>query len=511
MERVTGLWTRVAALLLAVVLLAVVPAGCARTIRYTRFSALQAALPGTLRVYTTDRVIYDLVAYTVSDSVLEGSGTRLVGGERSPFSGRIPFREIVYLQSREGTRMRVTSLIGALAATAGWFGAAAQDHGLRVYPVGGSCPFLYVWNGDRFVLQGEAFGTSLGRGLEGTTTCVLPAAAARDGTIAVRITNERPETHYIDRVQLEAFATPPGCAAVADPAGRIWPVRSPRGPLDPPAGLEGRDGIFRDPPPEAAVFGAGYRDVLELRFARPPGASTASLVVDAINTDLAYWSFEQILKYLGDSSLFFLDRIESDPALIETLRAWILDLSLSVEVWSEGEWRCAGRIAPEASAIPFTKLVRIEVDPVGPEPVRVRLGTVAGGWRIDSVGLDGTVSAPLEPRPLRLRAAEIAGADVAGTVAHADGRRVVTLPGDRLNLDFDGVSGGDPALVSYALRVTGYLHEWFPAPSDAGSVLSLQRDGGTDRLAVVDRLVRTPRALLPILVEGWRRSSVSSR
>lgn len=466
-------------------------AGCFAGTRDIRtMSALRDATPAPLRLMAVDGALYELDDYAYTDSTLTGSGTRKIDGSRQPFAGTLRFDELVYIQARAEGKWITTANILAAGVIAASFSAAAKDHGLRVYDKGdGSCPYLYAWTGDQYLLQGEAFGTSFGRALEGATACLLPDAASTGGLVRVRIANERPETHYVNRVHLLAYEMPPAGAVVLDTSNRAWPVLDPRPPR---SGTVTRPGVHGASPPETQV-GAGLRDRSELVFARPPGASAGSIIVRAVNTGLAYAAFQLVFGYLDEDTLPFLYEMEHDPGLVAVLRDWIGECSLEVEVADGAGWTVAGAIPPEASAVSFSRIVRITAGETPSDSVRVRLTSLAGLWSVEAVAMDWAPVVPLAPREVTMRSAVTGeGTSAVDLLGDADKEYAMLLPGEWLDLAFEALPDSPGMRTVYALEAGGYLHEWAPASGPEGAFFTLPASLGADRLAVVNRLIRDP-------------------
>jgi len=467
--------------------------GCAATKEIRTFHDLRSVSTEILRVMARDTTFYELRQFTVLDSALEGSGEHIVNGVHSPFAGRLPYSDLVYIQAQREGSGRTLFVLAAIGLTVSGLTAATQNRGLSISPVGGSCPYIYTWDGDRYALQGEAFGTSFGRALEAGTTCMLPAARRRGDTIVVRLANERPETHYVNSARLLAFTTAENSIVLVDDRDRVWPVTDPRPPIRPPRKAPGGDG-------------ARFRDALEVTLPHPKDARTGSVIVHAINTDLVDTVYEMVFGYLGDQSLPFLYQIENDPQLIDTLRDWIREYSLTAEVWRGDRWVKVGAIAPEASAAPFSRIMRIDAAGIEEDSVRVRLTSLADCWRIDSVAVDWTPAIPLTAHVMDMRAAVHSEAgSVMGDLSRADGSYAVLLPGQRIDMSFPAYRSGPNGKVAYALEVRGFLYEW-PLAAEAAAVGATFLPGplGSDRLAVVNDLVRHRDVLLPLVYARWR-------
>ncbi|MBP6874528.1 MAG: hypothetical protein KBD56_00500 [Candidatus Eisenbacteria bacterium] len=516
--------------LLCFALVVLAAGACTTGKRVTTYEQLRRVPPRTLRMLAVDRSLYELTSYTVEDSTIAGSGCHWIQGERIPFQGRLAFREIVYIEMLEKDHWRVAGACVVGAYVTSLLLQGVNDSGLSVFRAGGSsCPFVYAWNGSGFRLEGEGFGTSFGKGLEASSFCMLPDACAGarlpvdsplvsgrlrandSSAVIVRITNERPETHYVNCARLWAFEVPQGAEALLDAQNRAWPVVTPQSP---------------------AVVCRSYRaapeylDVIDLTFARPPGAFHGSLIVRATNTDLVYSAYQLMFGYLEDRSLEFLYHLENDPQAIEALKGWIEECSLHVEVERGGRWEGAGTIAPEASACRFSRIVRLDAPPESDgDSLRVRLLALADGWKIDRVEIDWNDAAPLAKRLLSMRDGamlESAGRPQAGarirleeSLREADAQYSVLFPGQGMELAFEALrppidaSSSAATSMAYALEIGGYMQEWRPAdPGPLASLLmtlpSLQdRHGeagtGRDRFAVAEHLLRDRDTLLSLI------------
>ena len=211
--------------------------GCYSTTNVRTYRDMSEALPHSLRIMAVDTTVYELKRFSFTDSLVEGEGEHLVAGHWLPFSGQLPMSRIVYIQSRSFNTFTSLVGLGLIGLTAAWFNEAGTEEGLRVwrpYGGGGSCPYVYAWDGSRYVRQGEVFGTALGKGLETSTGCVLPDASVPEGILRVRIADERPETHYINSIRVCAYEALRGTPVYLDTHDRAWPLPSLQPPLRAP-------------------------------------------------------------------------------------------------------------------------------------------------------------------------------------------------------------------------------------------------------------------------------------
>jgi hypothetical protein len=153
--------------------------------------------------------------------------------------------------------------------------------------------------------------------------------------------------------------------------------------------------------------------------------------------------------------------------------------------------------------------VRIDATGIEEDSVRVRLTSLADSWRIDAVTVDWTPAFQLPAHLMDMRAAEHSEAgSVMGDLSRADGNYSVLLPGQRIDMSFPAYRPGPNRKVAYALEVRGFLYEWPPAAAAAaGGATFLPASLGSDRLAVVNDLVRHRDVFLPLVYARWGSGS----
>ena len=82
-------------------------------------------------------------------------------------------------------------------------------------------------------MEGEAFGIALGKAREMITCTVLSALNTTEQNLKVRITNERPETHFFNTIALQAVEIDQKAKIFADNDQDLWPVYTPKKPIGP--------------------------------------------------------------------------------------------------------------------------------------------------------------------------------------------------------------------------------------------------------------------------------------
>ena len=522
---------RLAALALLTACLGMLGGGCDSTEKITRRSQLsQADRSKPLVLFTSDSVSYVLSRYSLTDSTLTGVGHRSQGSVREPFDGSLPLSAISYMQITKGNGFKTVLAIAA----AGFVGYTALSYfldqggsGISVQGTvshynprpwggggwgGGSCPFIQSWNGDRYVLDGEAYAVAWGKALEMTTSTLLSSVRADQGEVKVRITNERPETHYTNSVRLKAVQVDQGADAAPDARHALWPLAKPLPPLrardntgrDVTGSISDRDNLFWESSFSDISPTSEFEDVIDLTLPNPSRQDSGTMVIRAINSDIFDVVLKKVADVVGDESLEFVRALETDPELIALMRRWRDDASIKVDLWNGHAWEPAGSILPEANVAPFSRAIRISSCGAAGDSVRIRLRSLADVWKIDAVQVDWTPARALDPVYVPLRTASgPGGRDVAPLISRDDESYVITFPTDKVDLCYQAVDPLPGKHVIYALEVRGYLHEWMPGDHPEDSRTMMAGETGSGRVSLLKSLLRLRNVILPPIYAEW--------
>ena len=500
--------------------------GCATSRKLSsRGEIASLGLDQPITVYAQDARVYRLHRHMLAGMEVRGRGTLSQRGDASPFDGSIPFDQITAIETNSRSALKGFTLAGVTALFVAFAIDAMDTHsGLTaaedvryVAPPGsgegGSCPYLYAWDGERYSLQAEPFGVAWGKALELTTLHVLPAARAENGVVRLRLTNEREETHHVNSIQLRAIHLGAAAGTVLDHEGRAWPVSHPVAPstardasgrdiLDPIATADGR---MWECDTSSLSPGSGYRDVLELTFARPRGASAASLVVTGTNTALWTAVYSHLCRVVAGQTARLAHAIETDPELIGQLHDYLHDASLEALVWNGRAWESAGAIQPEASEVTFTRSLRVRIaDPKG-DSVRVRLRSMADVWKIDAISAEWGDAEPLKMTPVAmLSAIGPSNEDLREAIGADDDHYAILLPPDRVELRFAAARSPAGGRVAYAVAGRGYLHEWDPRGENASRAVVASWVPEERRIEFLKEVLKHRELALGPVYETWR-------
>jgi hypothetical protein len=469
----------------------------------------------SLKVYTVDGVLFDFTEYEVTDSLLIGHGERKAEIGWLSDSARLPWNRIAYIQGSTSGSMRPM----VTAAVIGFFvgqtaselstdgGMTTREYITRYgYSTGSDdgCPFIYSWDGRKYAVEGGALGTSFGKSLEGTTTLGLIALMPDARSLRIRIANERPETEYLNSVQVHQVTPGPGEEVVFADDGLAWPVRERLTPVvvvtdDGEALtdlLQLKDGRNWNPGnPHAPSY-----STVEMTIVDTTRVRRGSLLISCSNTPVAEGAFVELCGFLGDAYWKFLFDLEHDPEMQRIVRYWLQKNALHVDLWDGRAWNPAGYLLERGNSLSLERILRVELPERTGDSVRVRLRLRSDLWKVDAVAFDPTVAQPLERRQLPLLSARTSGGESAGaSLAHIDDQRVMLLPPEYIDLTFE-VPGGYPKGV-YCVDVSGYLHEWKMTSADSSYAWARRWIPDSIRLKIV-KLVMSRKDFMVRWVDG---------
>jgi hypothetical protein len=366
-------------------------------------------------------------------------------------------------------------------------GAALLAVVIIAYATKESCPFIYSWDGERYVFDAEPYGGAISQGLERDDYGVLEHLRADSGVYKLMVTNEVAETQRTNLLQLLVVDHDPTVRVVADEWGGLHGVRAAVAPIaardasgrDLTAWLAGVDERIWEPAPIPGDT-SDARDEVVLTFLRPRGATTARLVA-RLGTGL--WGSHMIrsmLQLRGNEVESWYARVDADPVYRDSVKAWNVReelYGLRVDLKTAEGWQTRALLPGGGPFVFEERAVRLRLDGVAGDTIQLRLRPPRGFWALDAFALDFGPDGPLAADTLRaISAVDDRLGDVLPELSAVDDRyHELPTTRDRAYLTFVAPPPPAPGLTRTVLVHTRGWYQLHLAPAGPPDSTALRR------------------------------------
>jgi hypothetical protein len=334
-----------------------------------------------------------------------------------------------------------------------------------------SCPFIYSFNGERYIFDAEPFGGAICEGLKRTEWCALEEIKEIDGRYHILITNEVDETQYTDELKLVVVDHAPGIQVVSDALGTMHSVSDPLPPRR-AVDSKGRDllpvvgtndwkfWLNRTTEMSQDMVGPA-KEELTFEFPKPEGARTARLIFNGCTTLWGSQMIKKLLELYGNSvQEWYHDVNGRGPSLMKTMLMDIREelYQLHIRVETPDGWTSKGLIQGGGPLISENRLYSFDISDVPGDALRIKLTPASTYWMINSLAVDYSEDQTLivnEVAPLEAR--DELGRDVRDLLLVEDGRYLV-MPrtGDRTEVSFLSPPRQEGSRRSIFVKAGGY-------------------------------------------------------
>jgi hypothetical protein len=355
----------------------------------------------------------------------------------------------------------------------------------------GSCPFVYSYDGEDYVLDSETFGGSIFKSLQRTDYDNLEHLSDRDGTCRLKIANELPETQYVDELKLLAVDHPEETLVIPSFSGQLHTISHPDIPTS-AKDLENNDVLhlvnstddnwwISNPFGRHTDRALAVRDGLVLCFDRPRDAQSVKLALNLQNTPWATEVAGQLLRLQGSDLSRWYEAMNTTVKYREAfVEAVTREAMLSLSVCDGQSWSHAGYVWFVGPYVSKTQVVKLDIANVTGNELRIRLESTAGLWMVNSVEADFTPDVPLKVKEMTAATAfDQNGSDIREFLNAIDDRYyVLEKPGMTADVTFEAPAHTVGTRRTYVLKSTGYytIH----VPEEGTPQRSLVKKLGTE-------------------------------
>jgi hypothetical protein len=350
-----------------------------------------------------------------------------------------------------------------------------------------SCPFIYSWDGERYVFDAEPYGGAISQGLERDDYGVLEHLRADSGVYRLLVTNEVAETQRTNLLELLVIDHDPSLRVVADEWGGLHGVQAPIAPItahddsgrDVTAWLAAVDERIWEPAPIPGDS-TDARDEIVLTFLRPRGATAARLVA-RVGTGL--WGSHMIrsmLQLRGNEVESWYARVDADPVYRDSVKAWNVReelYGLRVDLATPQGWETRALLPGGGPFVSEERAVPLRLDGVEGDTIQLRLRPPRGFWALDAFALDFGPDIRLAADTLQaIRALDDRLGDVLPALSAVDDLyHELPTTSDRAYLTFAAPPPPAPGLTRTVLAHTRGWYQLHLPPAGAPDSAALRR------------------------------------
>ncbi len=388
--------------------------------------------------------------FNINKDITPGFGTQIT----------IPFSDILSLSINDKNSGR--SILNAVAGTIGIIAVVS----IIAAAVKGSCPFIYVNNGEEFIFTGELYPGIITANQERDDYLSLPNLTSNNDEYNIKITNELKEIQHTDLVELIVVEHPENVTILMDKNGLLHSFSS----IIPPNKVM-VDHLKNDITPSLKKDNVSYlfnsemkyptslRN-LELEFDKPAQSKQAKLFVTVKNSMWLDYVFGKFNAQFGT----YYDKFQKDQQFIskEKSTKWMNEQNIPISVYIKTTmgWELVDKINTVGPMATRDIVVPIDINNITSDKLEIKLETGFMFWEVDYVGIDYTENLVVKSQTFKpFMALDQHNIDVTSLLANTDQKYFVQPNiGDEVTVTFKVSEPSGQLKQSFYLKNRGYYN-----------------------------------------------------
>jgi len=368
-----------------------------------------------------------------------------------------------------------------------------------------SCPFIYSFDGEKYVFDGEPYGGAIAEGLKKTDYSRLEHLKPVDGKYKILMRNEADETQYTDEMKLLVIDHPINTEVAPDVNGNMTVFNNVFPPLsvtdengkDITTFFNLRDNIQwqTDMPNDTGFVGKKLKHDLILKFPKPIDAKKVKLLVNAGTALWGGYMIKGMLNLRGNKVDKWYENINNKGTELLKLYEFIEREELyvlKVNVLESDKWITKGLISAGGPFIDEDRIVELNIENVTGDSIYIKLSPPFGYWKFDYAGViyESTIPAEVIELPISY-AIDQEGTDLTTALSKIDGK-YYSMPDSTCtaNINFEAIPQKEKTNRSLFLKTTGYYD------------IHLKKDK-PEQTELIEKILSTPGLILEISMKEY--------
>lgn len=356
---------------------------------------------------------------------------------------KIPLADIkeIRIIQTDGAATLVTFILGTAGVIAGFYLILV----IVIALTKSSCPYVYSYNGENYVFEGETYGGAIASNLERDDYMPLPSIKPDNGTYRIRINNELKECQYTDVAELVTVDHTEGTKVLLDKYGNPQMISDPRPPED-AVSANGDDllTVIKEKDHSIYFFNDenSLKNTVTMKFKIPDNVLDGKLLLKAKNSLWFDHVFGEFLSKFGSSyNRWMKTQSKTDPVSREQ-KIKENDFPLTAYILKNGEWQLIDFLYTVGPLASRDFVLPVDLSGAGDE-VEIKIETGFMFWELDYAAMDFTVKQNLCVKKYSpFSAVDNSGLDRTDELLSSDGKYMVQ---DHAGLSTEVIFKAEPA------------------------------------------------------------------
>jgi len=334
-----------------------------------------------------------------------------------------------------------------------------------------SCPFIYSFDGNKYVFDAEPLGGATTKGLERTEYSKMDYLKNVDESYKILVRNEVEETQYIDELSLLAIKHDEDKEVIPDLNGNFYQIKNPVTPvyakdekgLDLKKAVSADDNLYWQTklPVDSNLISKNQRHELTFTFPKPNNKTKAKLIAN-IGTSL--WGsrmIREMLQLYGSSVDSYYEEIDQQGSEYKQMMDFIEAEELyKLKYYTKNgdDWTLQGFINGGGPLVSETRVYDLELSNIKGDSVTIKINPPFGYWTVDYIAIQYDEYASPKTEPLNLETAvNQDGIELKELISNKDNNYCqMPLVGDYFEAKYTEVENSSDVKTTYYLKSTGY-------------------------------------------------------
>ncbi|WP_421798942.1 hypothetical protein [Haliscomenobacter sp.] len=254
-------------------------------------------------------------------------------------------------------------------------------------------PSVYVFNGEKYVVQGELYSGMIGENLANYEYFPLPALQAQAGNFQLRISNESNGQQFTDMAQLLVVQHPQNKEVIMDQRGKAHLIGKAQKPNS-VTSSNGSDLSLATGAKDDQVFAFDNeefsRNAVILKFKKPERTERGKLILRAQSSE---WMAQVLDSYYRKFGKDFPNWLQEQNALSSPERLQGMrdnDLPLSVYLKRDGEWELLEYFVATTPLQARDLVIPLNLMTIKDTELEMKVETGFKFWELDYAAMDFT-------------------------------------------------------------------------------------------------------------------------